>query len=50
MGGALGSWIPGLFYDATGSYLSIMTISIFVLAGASIIVLRIPEISIKKPS
>lgn len=43
LGGALGSWIPGLLFDLTGSYSLIIMLSIVLLVGSAIIVLRVPE-------
>ena len=43
IGGAVGSWVPGLMYDLTGSYDSIMIISIVMLLIGAFISLRIPE-------
>jgi len=43
IGGAVGSWIPGLLYDLTGSYNVILSISIVMLLGGAWLVLRVPE-------
>jgi MFS-type transporter involved in bile tolerance (Atg22 family) len=43
LGGALGSWIPGLLFDLTGSYNFIVILSIVLLAAGAVIVLRVPE-------
>lgn len=42
-GGALGSWVPGLLFDLTGSYSSIIILSVVLLIGSAILVLRVPE-------
>ena len=42
-GGSLGSLIPGLLYDFTGSYNSVMILSVAMLFLASLICLGIPE-------
>jgi len=47
IGGAVGSWIPGLLYDLTGTYTLILIVSILMLSGASLMVMRVPDI-IKK--
>jgi hypothetical protein len=36
VGGALGSWLGGAFYDWTGSYLVSFALSAFVLAGSDV--------------
>jgi len=43
LGGAAGSWVPGLLYDLTGSYTIILVVSIAMLFGAGLLVQRIPE-------
>jgi len=43
IGGAVGSWVPGLMYELTGSYDSIMIISIVMLLIGAFVSLRIPE-------
>jgi sugar phosphate permease len=43
LGGALGSWIPGLLFDLTGSYNFIVILSVVLLTAGAIIVLRVPE-------
>ena len=43
VGGALGSWIPGLLFDLTGSYSFIVIISVVLLIGSAIMVLGVPE-------
>jgi sugar phosphate permease len=43
MGGAIGSWVPGLLYDLTGSYDLIIGLSVFLLLGSALLVLRVPE-------
>lgn len=43
IGGALGSWIPGLLFDLTGSYSFIVMLSVVLLVGSAIMVLRVPE-------
>jgi len=43
LGGALGSWIPGLLYDFTSSYFSALTLSVFILIGGALTALKIPE-------
>jgi sugar phosphate permease len=42
-GGALGSWIPGLLFDLTGSYRFIIMFSALLLIAGAIIVLSVPE-------
>jgi predicted MFS family arabinose efflux permease len=43
LGGAAGAWVPGLLYDLTGSYFSVLTLSVCILFGAAAIALKIPE-------
>ena len=43
LGGAFGSWIPGIIYDITNSYTALLTFSAFLLAGAALTVLRVKE-------
>ena len=43
MGGAIGSWVPGLLYDLTGSYDLIIGLSVFLLLGSALLVLRVPD-------
>ena len=44
IGGAIGSWVPGLLFDMTGSYTAVLTLSIVLLFGAALLSLGIPEI------
>jgi len=44
IGGAFGSWIPGILYDLTGSYTLILSLSILMLLAGAMIVLRIPNL------
>ena len=43
LGGAVGSWAPGILYDLTGSYTAVLTLSIVLLFGSALLSLRIPE-------
>ena len=43
LGGAVGSWVPGILYDMTGSYSLILGFSIILLVGAALVALRVPE-------
>ena len=43
LGGAAGSWVPGLLYDLTGSYVIILAVSVALLLGAGLLVQKIPE-------
>lgn len=43
LGSALGAWIPGLVYDATGSYDSVLTACTVVLAIAAVTCLTLPR-------
>ena len=43
LGGAVGSWIPGILYDLTSSYTIVLAISIALLLGVALLVLRVPE-------
>jgi sugar phosphate permease len=43
IGGALGSWIPGILFDLTGSYHSVLILSIVLLAGSALLVLQAPD-------
>ena len=43
LGSALGAWLPGLAYDASGSYDAALTVSAVVLGVASLACLRLPR-------
>ncbi|MCL2392055.1 MAG: MFS transporter [Oscillospiraceae bacterium] len=43
LGGAAGSWIPGIMYDATGAYTIVLAVSIVTLVGISLMSLGLPE-------
>ena len=43
LGGAVGSWVPGVLYDLTGSYTAVLLLSIALLVGSALLALRIPE-------
>jgi len=43
LGSAIGAWLPGLAYDATGSYDEVMVAAAIVLAAASAICLALPR-------
>ena len=43
IGGALGSWIPGLLFDLTGSYGFVILLSVALLMGSAALVLHVPE-------
>jgi sugar phosphate permease len=43
LGSALGAWIPGLVFDATGSYSSVMVTAAIVLAVASATCIALPR-------
>jgi len=43
LGGAVGSWFPGILYDLTGSYSAVLVLSIIMLVGVAAMALRIPE-------
>ena len=43
IGGAVGSWVPGVLFDWSGSYITAMTLSVFMLIGASLASLQIRE-------
>ncbi|MPN12889.1 hypothetical protein SDC9_160209 [bioreactor metagenome] len=43
LGGALGSWIPSLLFDITGSYGFIFIFSTILLVVSAVIVLQLPE-------
>ena len=44
VGGAFGSWIPGLLFDRTGSYYSVLALSVAMLFAGSLIALKTPDI------
>jgi len=48
LGGSVGSWIPGILFDLTGSYNTIFIFSIILLVSASLFSMRIPEVDKKK--
>jgi sugar phosphate permease len=43
IGGAFGSWIPGILYDLTASYNLMYIICIILLLGSALLVLKVPE-------
>ena len=43
LGGAVGSWVPGLMYDLTNSYFGVLILSIIMLIGAALLSLQIQE-------
>jgi MFS family permease len=43
IGGAFGSWVPGLLFDLTGSYSFILILSAVLLMGSAVLVLYVPE-------
>ena len=43
LGGAVGSWVPGILYDLTKSYTIVLGFSIILLLGAALLSLRVPE-------
>jgi sugar phosphate permease len=43
LGSAIGAWLPGLAYDATGSYDEVMIVAAAVLTVASLTCLRLPR-------
>ena len=43
LGAALGSLVPGIIYDATGSYTPVFLLSIVLLGGSALIVSRVPD-------
>ena len=48
LGGSIGSWVPGVLYDMTGSYLGVMILSIVMLIGAAVLSLAITEPDVKQ--
>jgi len=47
LGGALGSWVPGIMYDITGSYTNVLMVSVVLLLGMAFMSLGIPEESLQ---
>ncbi len=43
MGGALGSLLPGMVYDRTGSYAPVFLLSMLLLAGSALLVSKVPD-------
>ncbi|NLL51242.1 MAG: MFS transporter [Peptococcaceae bacterium] len=43
MGGAFGSWIPGILFDLTGSYDLMLIVCIILLFASALLVLKVPE-------
>ena len=43
VGGALGTWLPGLLFDISGSYFSSLMVGLVMLAGAAVLSLALPE-------
>jgi MFS family permease len=44
LGGAIGSLVPGIIYDASGSYTPVFLLSIVLLGAGALIVSRVPDI------
>jgi MFS-type transporter involved in bile tolerance (Atg22 family) len=44
LGGAIGSLVPGIIYDATGSYTPVFLLSIVLLGASALIVSRVPDV------
>lgn len=49
LGSAIGAWLPGLVFDATGSYDGVLATSIVVLAAAALTCLRLPRALLVRP-
>ena len=47
LGGSVGSWVPGLLYDITGSYHVMIILSMIMLVGAAALSLGISEPGVK---
>jgi sugar phosphate permease len=43
LGSAIGAWLPGMAFDATGSYDTVLVVSAIVLALASVVSLSLPR-------
>ena len=43
LGGAAGSWLPGLLYDKTGSYTIVLGLAVALLLAGALTVLQVPE-------
>ncbi|MCZ4495015.1 MAG: transporter, partial [Conexibacter sp.] len=43
LGSAIGAWLPGMAYDATGSYDTVLIVAAAVLAVASLVSLTLPR-------
>lgn len=50
LGSAFGAWIPGLLYDATGCYDTMLTASIVVLVIAAVTCLTLPRPARLRPA
>jgi len=44
LGGAIGSLVPGIIYDATGSYVPVFILAILLLGASGFIVSRVPDV------
>ena len=43
VGGAFGSWLPGLLFDHTGSYYSVLALSVIMLFAGALVALKTPD-------
>jgi MFS family permease len=43
LGGAVGSLVPGIIYDATGSYTPVLIMAMLLLAASGLLVSRVPD-------
>jgi nitrate/nitrite transporter NarK len=44
LGGAVGSLVPGIIYDATGSYTPVLIMAMLLLAASGLLVARVPDV------
>ena len=48
LGGAIGSFVPGVIYDLTNSYVMVFLLSIILIAVSALIVSRVPDLQGQK--
>ena len=44
LGGAIGSLVPGIIFDATGSYTGVFLLAVLLLGASALIVSRVPDV------
>lgn len=44
LGGAIGSLVPGVIYDFTGSYTPVLVLAVLLLGASAMLILRVPDV------